>query len=58
MVAITLWPNKARPATIPTPPRGNIHQANVALAEISPSLPTIDTTAANGPIALATSFEP
>ena len=58
MVLITRCPNSARPATIPKPPRGRIQGASVVLELISPPLLTTLTTAANGPIALATSFEP
>ena len=43
IVLITRCPNKARPATIPNPPSGNIHQANGADLAISPPLDTILT---------------
>src|SRR5690606_20386747 len=57
-VLITLAPKVAKPTTIPTAPNGKIHQANCALLAISPPELTTLTTAAKGPIALATSFEP
>src|SRR5690606_19778592 len=57
-VLITRAPKIARPITIPTAPSGKIHQANCALPATSPPELTTLTTAASGPIALATSFEP
>ena len=58
IVLITFLPKIARPATIPKPPSGKIHHAIAAFLAISPLCSTMFTTAASGPIALATSFEP
>ena len=56
-VEMTLEPRVARPKTIPIPPTSNTHGLIEDLDPISPVSTTL-TTAAKGPIAFATSFEP
>ena len=58
MVLITLWPHIASPVTIPKPPRSNIHTGSADSASNAPLFAITLFIAANGPIALATSFDP
>ena len=51
MVLITFLPKIARPATIPKPPSGNIHQAFSPFFAISPFFSTMFTTSSCFPIA-------
>ena len=55
---MTLWPYIANPVTIPTPPRSKIKGETVAFDSITPPDEAMEAIAANGPIALATSFDP
>ena len=57
IVAITRYPNVARPTTIPTAPTSRIQGGTVDFETTSPVV-TTPTIAATGPIALATSLEP
>ena len=57
-VFITLWPYIANPVTIPTPPRSKIKGETVAFDSMTPPDEAMEAIAANGPIALATSFDP
>ena len=55
---ITCLPNIAKPKTIPTAPNKRTHEFSSEEVCIVPSEVTIETTAAIGPIAFATSLDP
>ena len=57
-VLITCLPNIAKPKTIPTAPNKRTHEFSSEEVCIVPSEVTIETTAAIGPIAFATSLDP
>ena len=58
IVFITLYPKVARPITIPTAPNNKIHSGVSELYGWPNNSYEAWYTAANGPIAFATSFDP
>ena len=57
-VFITFFPSMLKPKTIPVAPKKRIQAWTGESVSIIPFEFTVDTTAARGPIAFATSFEP